>query len=134
VAVTSTASPLLLIDKSAWVRADPGVLASLDGELCLCPVTRLEILHSARSFDDYEALDEGLGLLRPLACSAGVWPAAVSAQRELARRGHHRVPLPDLVIAACAEQHGADILHVDRHFDLLAEVFQFRPIRLAHGR
>jgi predicted nucleic acid-binding protein len=31
----------------------------------------------------------------------------------------HRIALPDLVIGA-AQQHGADVLHVDRRFDLLA--------------
>jgi len=27
-------------------------------------------------------------------------------------------------------QHSADILHVDRHFDVLADVFGFRSLRL----
>jgi predicted nucleic acid-binding protein len=41
-----------------------------------------------------------------------------------------RVPLPDLLIAACAQQHAADVLHVDRHYELLAAVLLFRPVRL----
>ena len=45
----------------------------------------------------------------------------------------HRVSLPDLLIGACARQHGADVLHVERHFDLLATIFGFRSIRLAAG-
>jgi predicted nucleic acid-binding protein len=38
--------------------------------------------------------------------------------------------VPDLLIGACALQHGADVLHVDRHFDALADIFAFRSIRL----
>lgn len=127
-AVTGKQSPLLLIDKSAWVRATPATFEALDGELCLCDVTRLEILYSARSFEDYERLDESLGLLRPLGSGAGTWAAARTAQRELARRGQHRVALPDLLVAACAQEHGADVLHVDRHFEVLATVLEFRSI------
>lgn len=123
-------SPLLLVDKSAWVRADLAALSEQDGELCLCDVTRLEILHSARSFDDYERIDTSLGLLRGLASTAETWALARTAQRELARRGQHRVALPDLIVAACAQQHGADVLHVDRHFDRLAGVLSFASVRL----
>ena len=44
-----------------------------------------------------------------------------SALRELAARGAHRLPIPDVLIAACAQQHGLGVLHLDRHFDLLSE-------------
>jgi predicted nucleic acid-binding protein len=34
----------------------------------------------------------------------------------------HRRPIPDLIIAATAELHGAEVLHVNRDYDLIAEV------------
>lgn len=119
---------LILLDKSAWVRRDE----SLDdfGEVCLCAMTRLEILVSARSFTEYEELSTGLGGFRDLRMNAATFAAAESVHRELARTGEHRVSLPDLLIAACAQQHGAAVLHHDRHFDLLAERFGFRSIRV----
>jgi len=40
------------------------------------------------------------------------------------------VPIPDLLIAACAQQHGADVLHVDRPYHALASVLTFGPVRL----
>ena len=46
-------------------------------------------------------------------------------------RGEHRVSLAELLIAACAQQHGADVLHVDRHYDVLADVLAFTPVRAA---
>jgi predicted nucleic acid-binding protein len=56
---------------------------------------------------------------------------AVTAHRELGSRGHHRVPIPDLLIAACAQQYQAAVLHVDRHYDVLADVLAFEPVQLA---
>jgi predicted nucleic acid-binding protein len=39
------------------------------------------------------------------------------------------VPIPDLLVAACAQQHGADVLHLDRHFEALATVLRFTAVR-----
>ena len=41
---------------------------------------------------------------------------------ELAKTGRHRVPIPDLVIAAAAESADLTVLHYDRDFELIAEV------------
>jgi hypothetical protein len=42
-------------------------------------------------------------------------------QRELVRRGQHRGSgVPDLLIAATAEVHGAVVVHYDRDFDTIA--------------
>jgi predicted nucleic acid-binding protein len=120
-------SGLLLVDKSAYVHGvDP---AAHEDELCLCPVTELEILFSARSASDYEALAGDLAAFRTLQVDAGTFAAARGGQSKLARLGMHRLPIPDLLIAACAEQHGAGVLHVDRHFEALARVFEFVSIR-----
>jgi predicted nucleic acid-binding protein len=119
---------LILLDKSAWVRGGEELLEL--GELCLCAVTRLEILFSARSPDDYERLDEDLSAFRDLRVDASTMASALTAQRELARRSAHRVPIPDLVIGACAQQNGAAVAHVDRHYDVLADALGFRSIRV----
>jgi len=121
---------LVLIDKSAWVRADPDDIDRY-GEPCLCAITRLEILYSTVSPADYAAQHEALSLFRDLRIDTQTIAAAESGQRELAIRSQHRISLPDLILGACAQQHGADILHVDRHFDALAAVFSFRSVRLS---
>ncbi|MGK2938835.1 MAG: PIN domain-containing protein [Solirubrobacteraceae bacterium] len=119
---------LILLDKSAWVRGGAELVER--GELCMCAITRMEVLHSARSAADFDVLQEDLGAYRDLRIDHATIAAAEAAQRELADTGEHRIPLPDLIIGACAQQHGADVLHVDRHFDLLAAKFGFRSIRL----
>ena len=119
---------LVLIDKSAYVR---GLEVSADDELCLCAVTRLELLYSARSTLDYERLEQDLTEFRDLRMDAETFAVASSAQRELAAAGRHRIPIPDLLIACCAQQHSADVAHVDRHYDVLSEVLAFTPRRIA---
>jgi predicted nucleic acid-binding protein len=117
----------VLVDKSAFVRAP---LPDRDREHCLCAVTRLEILYSARSRSDHEEIELELDGFRHLRMDAETWAVAMTAERELTSTDHHRVALPDLLVAACAQQHAADVLHVDRHFDVLAAVLAFRALRL----
>jgi predicted nucleic acid-binding protein len=52
------------------------------------------------------------------------------AQRELPRKRQQRLPIPDLLIAACAHQHRAAVLHVGRPYDTLARVLEFVPVKL----
>ncbi len=118
----------LLLDKSAVVSG--AVLDASHGEPCLCAITRFELLYSARSPNDYEQLDAELSVLHELRVDAETISIARTAQRELASASQHRVPIPDLLIAACAHQHQADVLHDDRHYDTLATVLSFTPVRL----
>ena len=120
---------LLLADKSALERATPETLEL--GELCVCAVVRLEMLYSARSPDDYTRIEDNLSVFRDLSVNAETIRTAVTAHRELAQKGRHRLPIPDLLIASCAQQHQAAVLHIDRHYDVLAEVLAFESVRLA---
>lgn len=41
----------------------------------------------------------------------------------VADRGHHRAPsVPDLIVAATGELAGLTVLHVDKDFELLADI------------
>jgi predicted nucleic acid-binding protein len=118
----------LLLDKSPLVCG-----ADIDGaywEPCLCAITKLEMLYSARSARAYEELELELDTFHQLRVDAETIATASTAQRELATHGQHRVPIPDLLIGACAHQHQAAVLHVDRHYDTLARVLAFTPVRL----
>jgi predicted nucleic acid-binding protein len=118
----------LLLDKSALVRG-PRIDGTW-GEPCLCAITTLEMLYSARSAQAYEELEIELDTFHQLRVDAETIAIALTAQRELATHSRHRVPIPDLLIAACAHQHEAGVLHVDRHFETLARVLAFAPVRL----
>lgn len=51
-----------------------------------------------------------------------IFDRAIEIQGELAKTGRHRIPLPDLLIAATAESADLVILHYDADFETLAEV------------
>ncbi|HSR70130.1 MAG TPA: PIN domain-containing protein [Acidobacteriota bacterium] len=53
-----------------------------------------------------------------------VFQRAIEIQSKLAKIGRHRLPIPDLIIAATAELHNLTILHYDRDFDRIAEATQ----------
>jgi predicted nucleic acid-binding protein len=119
---------LLLVGKSALERATPATLEL--GEICVCAIVRLEMLYGARSTRDYSDIEDNLSAFRELSINVETIQTAVTAHRELGQKGRHRLPIPDLLIAACAQQHQAAVLHIDRHYDVLAEVLAFEPVRL----
>ena len=122
--------PALLVDKSAWVRGAAARFVD-EAELCLCWITRTEILYSARPGADFERIETDLSAFRDLRIGSATLDAASAAQRSAAADGQHRIPLPDLLVAACAQEHSVGVLHVDRHFDVLANYLEFEPVRAA---
>ncbi len=120
-----------LIDKSALVRlaVSPDALewaARIErGLVRITAVTRLEVGYSARSGAD---LRSGLAA-SPLSSMPveHLTPAMEGRAMEvltlLADRGQHRGPsVPDLIVSAAAELGGLTVLHLDKDFDLIAEV------------
>ncbi len=120
-----------LIDKSALARlaASPDAVewaARIErGLVRITTVTRLEVGYSARSGPDLRA-----GFRRtPLSSmpveylTPAIEDRAVEILTLLADRGQHRAPsVPDLIIAATAELAGLTVLHLDKDFDLIAEI------------
>ena len=48
---------------------------------------------------------------------------ALAVQRALAERGQHRAPsVPDLIVAATGELVGRTVLHLDKDFELIADL------------
>ena len=121
---------LYLADKSALARlGDASVSARLgplllDGLVATCPIIDLEILYSARSLADYEGLQAERRALPSYPINLTVTDRALAVQHELARRGRHRIPLPDLLIAAVAEVNRLAVLHYDADYDRIAEITQ----------
>lgn len=93
------------------------------GEIATCGIVDLELLYSARDRATYCALTEALrGMPRAPVDEAAV-SRALEVQAMLAERSQHRaVPLPDLLVAACAERAGLAVLHYDADFERIAEL------------
>ncbi len=118
-----------LIDKSALARmSHPRVQARLvpileAGEAATCAIIDLEVLYSKRNAADH-ARTRGRRALayRNIELTEAIFQRAIEVQGLLALRGQHRVPIPDLIIAAAAEHAGMVLLHYDSDFDRIAEV------------
>ena len=91
-------------------------------------------LNSARSAADHQTLlsDPPIASMPVQYLTPRIEARAVELQTMLATRGQHRAPsVPDLLIAATAELSELTVLHVDKDFDLIAEVAGVALERLA---
>jgi predicted nucleic acid-binding protein len=119
-----------IADKSALARLryqqvsavlSPLILA---GEVATCGVIELEILYSARTYQDFvntRATRSRAFFLVPMVRAD--FDRAIQVMEALARHGQHRgTGLPDLLIAALAERAGLTVLHYDADYDVVAAV------------
>lgn len=120
-----------LIDKSALVRlgASPDATTWAEriqrGLVRVTTVTRLEVGYSARSAADLRAGMHGppLSAMPVEYLTPAIEDRAVTVQGLLADQGQHRAPsVPDLLLAATGELADLTVLHVDKDFELIAEV------------
>ena len=121
--------PACLIDTSAWIHAlrpdgDRVVAARVRealelGQAAGCSGVQLELWVGARGEREQAVLRDLHRSLPSLVVDEAVWLGAY----ELARRARARgvtAPATDVLIVACAQHHGASLLHADAHFDLLS--------------
>ncbi len=120
-----------LIDKSALVRLSSAAEAAewasrIDrGIVRISTVTRLEVGYSARTATDHRSLltEPPISSMPIEYLTPKIEDRAVELQLALAERGHHRAPsIPDLLIAATAELADVTVLHLDKDFELIAEL------------
>lgn len=120
-----------LVDKSALVRlavspdAEEWANRIQRGLVRITSLTRLEVGYSARSADELRATSRRppLSAMPIEYLTPAIEDRAVAVQTDLAERGQHRAPsVPDLLIAATAELAGLTVLHVDKDFELIADI------------
>lgn len=118
-----------LIDKSALARMRvPTVGERLGpiieaGEGATCSIVDLEVLFSAKNAAELERIRTRRRLAyAQVPLSQGVFDRALEVQQMLAEVNGHRIPIPDLVIAAAAESAGLTVLHYDADFDQISTV------------
>ena len=121
---------IYLADKSALTRSDtrPQVREVVEplliaGRIATCGIVDLELLYSAPNPATYSELAVALRAMPRVAVTEAVVDRALAVQAQLAAMSQHRsVPLPDLLIAACAEAAGLTVLHYDADYDRIASL------------
>jgi hypothetical protein len=137
---------LVLVDKSAWEQRPHSAIAkeridrlATAGRAATCLPVALEQLYSARNSEDFASRRGALDLLVWLPMTRAVEDKALELMAQMARKGQHRMPLPDVMIAATALVHEATILHYDGDFERIAETTGLAqewilPRGTGHGR
>lgn len=90
--------------------------------IATCLPVVLEVQYSARNKQDFARERGYFESFEWLDITREVSEYAVEIQWLLAKRGQHRMPTTDVMIAATAAVHDVPILHYDHDFDLIAEV------------
>lgn len=120
---------MILVDSSSWIHflrpnGDPVVRSRVEaaltsGEACWCPLVRLELWNGAAGDRDRKVLRDFEDVLLELAIDDDVWAGAYELARR-ARSAGVSVPASDILIAACARRHRADLETADSDFERLA--------------
>lgn len=92
------------------------------GQLWACPVVTMELGYSARNHAEWQRIVSAQRAVNTAPVNEQVTARALEVQGLLAKRGHHRVSLPDLMIAASAEAAGVGLLHYDADYDVISSV------------
>lgn len=117
-----------LVDTSVLTRmAQSEVRAVVEpmvgaGALGRALITDLEIGFSARSADEWDALVGALDVFPGVEVSEQHLRRAAQVQRMLAAASQRGRMIPDLLVAAVAEEAGLAVLHYDADFDRIAAV------------
>ena len=93
------------------------------GDAATCAIVDLEVLYSTRSRAEHGSTRarRELAYLQ-VELTQAVFDRAIEVQGLLAGQGRHRLPIPDLIIAAAAEAAAMTVLHYDTDFDTIAAV------------
>jgi hypothetical protein len=126
---------MILVDSSAlieWYRPEgdadvrAAVRSAIAGDrIAINGIIQAEILPFARSERERDAIASDFWAFHWLDLGRSTFDLASSVGFELRRQGI-TVPATDLVIAACAIEAGAELLHMDSHFEQIARASELR--------
>jgi len=127
---------MMLVDTSVWIdffaaRNTAQVVAlesSIDQreDLCLCGVILTEVLQGIRDDRQYKQTESLLSNLIYLPMDRSTFLLAANIYRTLRSRGITIRNSVDCMIAAVCIEHEANLLHNDRDFDHIADIFGLR--------
>jgi len=124
-----------LVDTSAWLLALrknflPKVKDRIDHLLkedvvITTGIVKLEILGGTKTEREFQRLKTRLDALDAVETDVELWDRAYGLAFKLRRKGV-TLPYTDILIAACALNARAIILHADAHFDLISKHIELK--------
>lgn len=117
-----------LVDTSVLKRLEHtqvrDVVESLasSGQLGRPTICDLEVGYSARNEQEWDQLVGALAAFDSVDTTAEHVRRALQVQRLLAQRSQRGRKIPDLLVAAAAEERGIAVLHYDADFDLISTI------------
>jgi len=117
-----------LVDTSVLKRlGQPTVRAVVEplavaGQLGRARICDLEVGYSGRNAEEWDRLVTALAAFEAIETTAGHVRRALQVQRMLAARSQRGRKIPDLLVAAAAEDLDVAVLHYDADFDLISSV------------
>jgi len=120
---------MILIDTSAWIFAlkknfHPRIkerieLILIESDVATNGIIELELLGGTKSEKEYNRLKSRLDALYYIEATKSLWDLSSKLAFDLRRKGV-TTPYTDIFIAASALKEEAILLHVDSHFDAIA--------------
>jgi len=95
---------------------------AVSGQLGRARICDLEIGFSARNADEWDQLVGALDAFDAVKITALHLRRALQVQRLLAERSQRGRKIPDLLVAAAAEELDIAVLHYDADFDMIASI------------
>lgn len=95
---------------------------ALTGRAARAGITDLELGYSARNAEEWDQLMSGLEILRLIPTTSRHIERARQVQRQLAAASQRGRKIPDLLVAAAAEQEGYVLVHYDTDFEHISTV------------
>ena len=130
----------VLVDSSAWLEFfKPSgkplfkevITGLISNQIIVIPgIIKVEILRGSRSHQEYEMLDNTLNGVQYLGVSEVFWTRLSLFNYDLSRKGVN-VPLSDAYIALLAIENDVELLHYDRHYDLIAGKTKLKVFKLS---
>jgi len=129
---------MTLVDTSVWIdffaarnTAQVAMLESLidqKEDLCLCGVVLTEVLQGIRDDKQHKQTESVLSSLILLPMDQSTFLLAANIYRTLRSRGITMRNSVDCMIAAVCIEHKAHLLHNDRDFDYISDVFALQVV------
>ena len=131
---------MILVDTSVWVDFFRGAETPPEQRLeaamtsreqiCTCGPIVMELLMGVSSPAEQQATQAELSRLTLLPMAPLIYVRAASLFRAARGKGRIVRSSVDCMIAACAIEHGAAVLHRDRDFDIIAAVSDLRVVHV----